>query len=157
MTQQMRRWDEWGRAALQDGDIVFRMGDARILGNFFPFSRFLAAASGSRFSHTSVVAIEDGAPTTLIEPSTTPAAAYKSWIAGSLAPQGTLVVDAGAATALRNGKSLLPAGVRQVEGRFDKGDAVVVRDAGGLEIARGLCRYDASEAEKIIAPPAGAE
>jgi Permuted papain-like amidase enzyme, YaeF/YiiX, C92 family len=62
MTQQMRRWDEWGRAALQDGDIVFRMGDARILGNFFPFSRFLARASGSRFSHTSVVAIVDGAP-----------------------------------------------------------------------------------------------
>ena len=95
-------------------------------------------------------AIEDGAACTLIEPSVSPAAAYKSWIAGSLAPQGALTVDAGAAAALRRGKSLLPAGVRGVEGRFEKGDAVVVLDGGGSEIARGLCRYDAAEAVRII-------
>ena len=95
-------------------------------------------------------AIEDGAPSTVIEPATTPAAAYKSWIAGSLAPQGSLAVDAGAVAALRRGKSLLPAGVRRVEGRFEKGDAVVVLDPDGLEVARGLCRYDAEDAEKII-------
>ncbi len=59
------------------------------------------------------------------------------------------MVDAGAAAALRQGKSLLPAGVRKVEGRFDKGDAVVVRELDGRELARGLSRYDASEAEKI--------
>ena len=47
---------------LHDGDIVFRMGDARTLSDLFPFSRFLAGASGSRFSHTGIVAIEDGAP-----------------------------------------------------------------------------------------------
>ena len=86
----------------------------------------------------------------MIEPATTPAAAYKSWIAGSLAPQGSLAVDAGAVAALRRGKSLLPAGVRRVEGRFEKGDAVVVLDPDGLEVARGLCRYDAEDAEKII-------
>ena len=62
MTPAMTRWDQWGRAVLRDGDIVFRMGDARILHGFFPFSRFLAGASGSRFSHTGIVAIEDGAP-----------------------------------------------------------------------------------------------
>ena len=95
-------------------------------------------------------AIEDGAPCTLIQPATSPAAAYKSWIAGTLAPQGALVVDAGAAAALRRGKSLLPAGVRGVEGRFEKGDAVLVRDGAGLEIARGLCRYDADDAAKIM-------
>jgi glutamate 5-kinase len=95
-------------------------------------------------------AIEDGAPATLIEPSTTPQAAYKSWIAGSLAPQGALAVDAGAAAALRKGKSLLPAGVKRVVGRFEKGDAVVVLDPDGRELARGLCRYDAAEAEKIM-------
>src|SRR6185369_4113279 len=83
------------------------------------------------------------------EPSTTPAAAYKAWIAGSLAPAGTLFVDAGAAQAVRRGKSLLAAGVRRVEGRFDKGDAVVVLDEAGLEIARGLVRYEAEDAEKI--------
>jgi glutamate 5-kinase len=95
-------------------------------------------------------AVESGARFTLFEPSLTPAAAYKAWIAGSLAPQGAVVVDAGAATALRAGKSLLPAGVRAVEGRFGKGDAVVVRGQDGREIARGLSRYDAADAERIM-------
>jgi glutamate 5-kinase len=94
-------------------------------------------------------AVEGGARATLFEPSLTPAAAYKAWIAGSLAPQGALVVDAGAEGALRAGKSLLPAGVRQVEGRFGKGDAVIVRDETGREIARGLARYDAADADRI--------
>ena len=94
-------------------------------------------------------AVEAGERATIIEPSTTPAAAYKAWIAGSLAPAGTLFVDAGAADAVRRGKSLLAAGVRRVEGRFDKGDAVVVLDEAGLEIARGLVRYEAEDAEKI--------
>jgi glutamate 5-kinase len=95
-------------------------------------------------------AVEDGARATLIEPATTPAAAYKAWIAGSLAPQGAVVIDAGAVQALRTGKSLLPAGVKAVEGRFGKGDAVVVRDEAGVEVARGLSRYDAADAERII-------
>jgi glutamate 5-kinase len=75
-----------------------------------------------------------------------PAAAYKAWIAGSLAPQGWLTVDAGAAAALASGKSLLCAGVRAVEGPFDKGDAVRVRDETGREVARGLVRYDSADA-----------
>jgi glutamate 5-kinase len=95
-------------------------------------------------------AVEDGALATLFEPHTTPAAAYKAWIAGSLSPQGALVVDAGASAALLAGKSLLPAGVRAVVGRFEKGDAVVVRDESGREIARGLSRYDAADAERIM-------
>jgi glutamate 5-kinase len=94
-------------------------------------------------------AVETGARATLFEPSLTPAAAYKAWIAGSLAPQGALVVDAGAANALRAGKSLLPAGVKAVEGRFEKGDAVIVRDEFGVEVGRGLSRYDAADADRI--------
>jgi glutamate 5-kinase len=94
-------------------------------------------------------AVEDGERATVIEASTTPAAAYKSWIAGSLAPAGALVVDDGAAEAVRRGKSLLAAGVRRTEGRFDKGDAVVIRDEAGHEIARGLVRYEAEDAAKI--------
>jgi glutamate 5-kinase len=94
-------------------------------------------------------AVEGGARATLFEASLTPAAAYKAWIAGSLAPQGALVVDAGAASALKAGKSLLPAGVKGVEGRFGKGDAVIVRGEDGREIGRGLSRYDASDADKI--------
>jgi glutamate 5-kinase len=96
-----------------------------------------------------LLAVEAGERATIVEPSTTPAAAYKAWIAGSLAPAGALFVDAGAAQAVRRGKSLLAAGVRRVEGRFDKGDAVVVRDEAGQEIARGLVRYEADDAEKI--------
>jgi glutamate 5-kinase len=95
-------------------------------------------------------AVEAGARATLVEPSQSPSAAYKSWIAGSLAPQGALVIDAGAAAALRSGKSLLPAGVRAVQGRFDKGDAVLVLDPAGREVARGLTRYDAAQAERIM-------
>ncbi|WP_372781939.1 glutamate 5-kinase [Phenylobacterium sp.] len=94
-------------------------------------------------------AVEDGERSTIIEPSTTPAAAYKAWIAGSLAPAGALVVDDGAAEAVRRGKSLLAAGVRRTEGRFDKGDAVVIRNEAGHEIARGLVRYEAEDAERI--------
>ena len=93
--------------------------------------------------------MEAGERSTLFRPATTAAAAYKQWIAGSLAPQGALVVDSGAAAALQAGKSLLPAGVRGVEGRFEKGDAVIVRDPSGQEIARGLSRYDAAEADLI--------
>jgi glutamate 5-kinase len=95
-------------------------------------------------------AVEDGARATLFEPSQSPSAAYKSWIAGSLAPQGSVTVDAGAVTALKSGKSLLPAGVRKVEGRFEKGDAVLVLDPSGREVGRGLSRYDAAEAERIM-------
>ena len=94
-------------------------------------------------------ALGEGAAATIIEAGTTPAAAYKSWIAGSLAPAGTLVVDAGAARALMAGKSLLAAGVRRVEGRFGKGDAVLIVGEDGAEIGRGLSRYDAADAEQI--------
>ncbi len=96
-----------------------------------------------------LAAIEAGARATLIAPSTSPKAAYKAWIAGALVPAGTLVVDAGAAQAVAKGKSLLAAGVRRIEGRFDKGDAVLVADETGREIARGLVRYEAADAERI--------
>jgi hypothetical protein len=54
-TPQMKQWDDWGRKFLKDGDIVFRLGDARILAGWFPMSRFLANVSGSQFSHTGIV------------------------------------------------------------------------------------------------------
>ncbi|MDP1601361.1 glutamate 5-kinase [Phenylobacterium sp.] len=96
-----------------------------------------------------LAAIEAGELATVIAPSVSVAAAYKAWIAGSLAPAGALVVDAGAARALATGKSLLAAGVRAVEGRFGKGDAVVVADETGREIGRGIARYDSGDADRI--------
>jgi glutamate 5-kinase len=79
----------------------------------------------------------------------TSAAARKRWIAGVLKPEGALIVDDGAVQALKDGKSLLPAGVGRVEGRFARGDAVLVRDGAGREIARGLAAYDAEDAARI--------
>ncbi|MEE9481256.1 MAG: glutamate 5-kinase [Kiloniellales bacterium] len=79
-----------------------------------------------------------------------PLTARKRWIAGSLKPMGSVVVDAGAVAALRRGKSLLPAGVRQIEGAFERGDAVLVKDDGGREVARGLIAYSAADALRIL-------
>ncbi|ADG12262.1 glutamate 5-kinase [Caulobacter segnis] len=96
-----------------------------------------------------LAAIAAGEKATLIEAGASPAAAYKAWIAGSLAPQGWVTVDAGAAKALEAGKSLLSAGVRAIEGPFEKGDAVRVRDETGREVARGIVRYDSADAQRI--------
>ena len=73
----------------------------------------------------------------------------KRWIAGTLQPIGHLVVDDGAAAALAKGKSLLPAGVKAVEGSFTRGDTVSIIAITGREIARGLVAYDAADAARI--------
>jgi glutamate 5-kinase len=95
-------------------------------------------------------AIEQGARATWFLPEGTPLTARKQWIAGSLSPAGTITVDAGAARALRGGKSLLPAGVAGVEGNFQRGDAVVVCGPGGVELGRGLIAYSSDDARLII-------
>jgi hypothetical protein len=58
----MAKWGGWGRSVLRDGDILFRLGDARIARGMFPLSLFISRATGSPFSHTGIVALEDGAP-----------------------------------------------------------------------------------------------
>ncbi len=75
--------------------------------------------------------------------------ARKRWIAGTLQPVGHLIVDDGAKAALDKGKSLLPAGVKKVEGNFSRGDTVSIM-VGHKEFARGLVAYDAEDARKII-------
>ena len=62
ITPHMARWDNWGRQVLRDGDIVFRLGDARVLRGIFPMSRFYANASNSKFSHTGIVSWEKEGP-----------------------------------------------------------------------------------------------
>jgi glutamate 5-kinase len=99
---------------------------------------------------TPLGAIEAGARTTLIDAGATPLAAYKQWIAGSLSPMGDVVIDAGAVAALIKGNSLLPSGVVEVRGRFEKGDPVSVLDPEGREVARGLTSYDDDAARKIM-------
>jgi glutamate 5-kinase len=94
-------------------------------------------------------AIEDGARCTWFLTTGNPVTARKKWIAGSLEPKGTLTIDAGAVAALRRGNSLLPVGVVRIEGGFARGDAVIIRGPDGVEIGRGLCAYDAEDAQKI--------
>lgn len=93
--------------------------------------------------------ILDGARCTWFTSSANPVAARKRWIAGSLVPRGELVVDAGAVSALKRNKSLLPVGVIAARGSFARGDAVRIVDEQGRELARGLVNYDRGEVDRI--------
>jgi len=99
--------------------------------------------------------IESGARCTWFLPASTPVAARKQWIAGTLRPAGAVHIDAGAERALRAGKSLLPAGVTGTLGRFEAGDTVSVIDAQGREIARGIVGYSDAEAARILGRRSG--
>lgn len=96
-----------------------------------------------------VAALKNGARSTWFVAKATPRAARKQWIASSLQPRGALTIDAGAEAALAAGRSLLPAGVSAVEGEFQRGEAVTVRDAAGNLLGRGLCAYSAADARRI--------
>jgi len=124
-------------------------------------SKVQAAKIAARFGVVTVVtsgrrerpvtSILDGADAgTVFWPSVDRLQSRKHWIAYALKPAGSVVVDAGARRALTDGKkSLLPSGVKRVEGRFGAGDAVRVVDESGAEFARGLVAFDADEVEKI--------
>jgi glutamate 5-kinase len=87
---------------------------------------------------------------TWFEASIMPLTSKKKWIASTLLPAGTIVIDNGALKALSNGKSLLPAGLVSVDGDFKRGDTVKVTNNNGTEFARGLVAYASEEVEKII-------
>ncbi|MCC2654986.1 MAG: glutamate 5-kinase [Panacagrimonas sp.] len=88
---------------------------------------------------------------TLLLPDAGAMSARKRWIAGQLQARGRLHLDAGAVGVLRSqGKSLLPVGVKRVEGTFDTGDLVICLDPEGGEVARGLSNYSAADAAKIV-------
>nr|WP_275981998.1 glutamate 5-kinase [Frigidibacter sp. ROC022] len=95
-----------------------------------------------------LTALAEGARATWFTPQLDPQQARKRWIA-AMKPRGEIVIDAGAARALASGKSLLPAGVTGVSGRFGRGDPVAVLGPDGAMLACGLTRYTAEEAAKI--------
>jgi glutamate 5-kinase len=97
-----------------------------------------------------LAAIAAGSKVTWFLAKSDPVTAKKRWIAGQLEPRGTLHVDAGAEQALNSGKSLLPAGVKRVDGEFGRGDAVIIRAPDGRELGRGLAAYARADAERII-------
>ena len=93
---------------------------------------------------------------TLLTAKTVPLAARKQWLADYLSVSGRVRLDAGAVKALtRDGKSLLPIGVTEVAGEFERGAVVACLDPTGREIARGLANYSAGEARKIMRRPSG--
>ena len=75
--------------------------------------------------------------------------ARKQWIIGSIAPKGEVVIDHGAVKAIYNGKSLLAAGVKKINGNFEKGDHILVKDQNNIECARGLTSFSSIEIDKI--------
>ncbi len=87
---------------------------------------------------------------TVVTPHGSPGGAYKQWIVGTLSPSGSVTIDEGAATALGNGKSLLPAGVVAVAGEFAQGSCLAILNGDGHELGRGIARYASEEASRII-------
>lgn len=96
-----------------------------------------------------LTALENGARATWFLPPGEPRTARKQWIYGSMKPVGALTVDDGAARALAKGGSLLPAGVVAVDGEFERGDCVLVRNSDGRVLGRGLIAYSADDARRI--------
>ena len=91
---------------------------------------------------------------TLFTPGQSVVAARKQWLASQLQVRGTLVLDEGAVRVLReSGRSLLPVGVTEVRGEFDRGELVCCVAPNGQEVARGLVNYDAEESRRIQRQP----
>lgn len=95
-----------------------------------------------------IAAIKSGAKCTWFLASDSPQAARKRWISG-MAPKGQVQIDDGAMRALRQGNSLLPAGVSQIDGQFGRGDPVAILDSRREVIAVGLIGYPNRDAKKI--------
>lgn len=115
----------------------------------------IAASAGTRMviangrALNPIRALRDGGRCTWFGTPASPLTARKRWIAGSLSPKGSLTLDAGAVKALRGGKSLLPAGVTMVSGRFERADLVTIHGPDQSELARGLVVYSAADARLI--------
>jgi glutamate 5-kinase len=135
---------------LSTGGMVTKLQAARI-----------AMAAGCRMAiargtvERPLAAVEAGARCTWFLPAASPLTQRKRWIAGSVAPAGAVVVDEGAARALRRGSSLLPAGVVAVEGSFERGDAILVRGRDGSVLGRGLSAYGSGEVQLLIGRKSG--
>ena len=92
--------------------------------------------------------LENGANATWFTAHTDPQAARKRWI-NAMKPRGSVTLDAGAVAAMARGKSLLPAGITDVSGPFERGDSVALHDPAGRPIGYGLIRYSSVEADQI--------
>jgi glutamate 5-kinase len=135
------------------GGMVTKLAAARIA--MSAGCRMLIAAGRPGRGRGPLAAIEAGAKASLFLPRAEPRSARKAWIAGAVNPAGALTVDDGAVGALRQGKSLLPAGVVAVEGAFERGDCVVIRGKSGTEAGRGLSAYASGDIHRIAGHKSG--
>lgn len=118
----------------------------------------IATTAGIRMAITegrspqNILKILQGEPVgTQFAPQSEPVNARKRWIAHSLVPAGKLYLDPGAVKAIQQaGKSLLAAGITEIEGEFHNQDAVQICDPSGQEVARGIVNYDSTELQKIL-------
>jgi glutamate 5-kinase len=135
------------------GGMVTKLGAARIA--MSAGCHMLIAQGRPGRGRGPLAAIEAGGKASLFLPRAEPRSARKAWIAGAVNPAGTLTVDDGAANALRQGRSLLPAGVVAVEGSFERGDCVVIRSKAGVEAGRGLSAYASGDIRRIAGHKSG--
>lgn len=145
-----------------DPKLLSMAGGSGMLGRGGMYTKLLAAEKAARSGAATVIAGGDTADLlarvlagdrtgTYLRPSQNRLAARKQWLAGQSQVQGRLALDAGAVKALVEGnKSLLPIGVKRVDGGFQRGEIVSCLDPSGREIARGLVNYGADEARRII-------
>ena len=132
-------------AAYASGGMVTKLEAARIAMNA-GCGMIICDGQGTR----PLSAVMGGARHTLFRAEHSPLTARKRWIGGSLAPRGGLRVDDGALRAIRQGRSLLPAGVTSVAGNFERGDLIAIEDAAGHVIGHGLSAYSAADARVIL-------
>jgi glutamate 5-kinase len=109
----------------------------------------LLIADGRKEHSLSVLLSDLSVKSTWFKPKGNPGSARKRWIESHIRTEGVLVIDEGAATALLSGKSLLPIGVTKIEGDFERGDAVTIRNKSGEDIAIGLIAFSSTEAKRI--------
>lgn len=130
---------------LSRGGMITKISAARIASDN---GTAMIITSGTR--HNPLQALDEGVPHTLFHATGTPRSARKKWISGQLNTKGTITIDDGAITALKNGKSLLPAGVVGVSGDFRRGDMVSITDKNSRKLGQGVIAFDLENCRKII-------
>ena len=132
-------------AGLSRGGMITKVAAAKIA---VTSGTHMIIASGKIFNPLQTL-LDDG-KCSWFQAHSDPITARKSWIAGSLATNGRIVIDDGAAAALQSGNSLLPAGVVGVSGEFDRGDTILIMSVNDDELGCGLSAYCKSDADQIM-------
>ena len=149
-------------ASVDDRDLDAMVGDGGRLGRGGMVTKLRAARLAARSGTETLIAggreprvlarLKEGERLgTWLESGRAPQAARRQWLAGLVTSRGIVELDDGAVTVLRrDGRSLLPVGVRTVLGEFRRGDVLLCRDGAGREVARGLSNYSAAEVRRIM-------